>query len=201
MRSVFKNADELARHYGTGKMDALVGYHRAFTCSDGQVVYLTDEHYELASGFAYRQQKAKTAEPPVNATEVQNLAKTLAALPTLTDQKSPSPSAHGIGAKFDGDKVRFELLWQGCPRVLEGVAAVLTFGAKKYAAHSWQKVPDAINRYTAAMLRHMNAIAKGETHDPESGLPHVDHIACNALFLGELHRLAQDRGEHGAATA
>lgn len=88
--------------------------------------------------------------------------------------------------KFDGDKPRTELLIQGMPHALEAVAEVLTFGAKKYAAHSWQHVEDNENRYWGAKVRHELARAKGETVDPETGLLHLAHEACNTLFLLEL---------------
>ena len=90
------------------------------------------------------------------------------------------------GLKFDADKPRMELLMQGMPRALEEVGRVLTFGAQKYAAHSWKHVEDNQNRYWAAKTRHELARAKGEQHDPETGLLHLAHEACNALFLLEL---------------
>lgn len=90
------------------------------------------------------------------------------------------------GLKFDADKPRMELLIQGMPRALEAVGVVLTFGAQKYEAHSWQHVEDNHNRYWAAKTRHELARAKGEERDPETGLLHLAHEACNALFLLEL---------------
>jgi hypothetical protein len=68
------------------------------------------------------------------------------------------------------------------PDALEGLAKVLTFGAKKYAAHNWK---GGINysRVLAALLRHCFAIMRGEDIDPESGLPHVDHLGCCWMFL------------------
>lgn len=92
----------------------------------------------------------------------------------------------GTGMKFDGDKPRMDLLVDGCPNALELVAKVLTFGAQKYADHSWQGVEAGASRYKAALVRHLTAHAKGELHDPESGLPHLAHAACNALFILEL---------------
>jgi hypothetical protein len=66
---------------------------------------------------------------------------------------------------------------------LEEIARVLTYGAKKYAPNNWQKVPDAKERYEAALLRHFSAHKRGEKNDPESGLSHLAHVGCNALFL------------------
>lgn len=95
-------------------------------------------------------------------------------------------SAVGTGMKYDGDKPRMDLLLSGCPNALEQVAQILTFGAKKYAAHSWQTVPQGDERYLAALLRHLTAHSKGEANDPESGMSHLAHAACNALFILEL---------------
>lgn len=92
----------------------------------------------------------------------------------------------GTGMKFDGAKARMDLLVDGCPNALEAVGKVLTFGAQKYAAHSWQTVEGGEERYKAALIRHLLAVGKGESVDPESGLSHLAHLACNALFILEL---------------
>lgn len=97
-------------------------------------------------------------------------------------------SDRGAGLKFDGGKPRWTLLMGGMPKALAGVVAVLTFGAKKYSAHSWRQVENNQERYRDAFYRHLNAIEAGELIDPESGLPHWDHICCNALFLSELDK-------------
>ena len=90
----------------------------------------------------------------------------------------------GKGVKLDSGKTEFSLLLQGCANAIEKVAEVLTFGAKKYTRNGWQTV-DAERRYTDALYRHMNAIHRGEKIDPESGLSHLAHAACNAMFLLE----------------
>lgn len=82
--------------------------------------------------------------------------------------------------KFDQDKPMMNLLPFDA---LEEVAKILTYGAKKYSANSWRGVPDALDRYKAAMLRHLTAIQNGEENDIESGLSHTAHMACNALFI------------------
>lgn len=88
--------------------------------------------------------------------------------------------------KYDQDKPRMALMLDGCPNALEAVASVLTFGAQKYAAHSWQGVANGEERYKSALLRHLSAVSKGEKFDSESGLHHLAHAACNALFILEL---------------
>jgi hypothetical protein len=53
--------------------------------------------------------------------------------------------------------------------------------AKKYAPNGWQQVePD---RYVSALLRHSLQVAAGEAFDKETGLSHLAHIGCNAMFL------------------
>ena len=66
---------------------------------------------------------------------------------------------------------------------LEPMARVLEFGAQKYARDNWKKgMP--FNKILDSMLRHIAAMQAGEMIDPESGLPHIGHIQCNALFMG-----------------
>lgn len=83
------------------------------------------------------------------------------------------------GKKYDGDKPRMDLLdWDA----LEGLAKVLTFGAQKYDANNWRG-GIAYSRITSSLVRHLAAFQRGEDIDPESGLPHIDHIGCNWMFL------------------
>ena len=84
------------------------------------------------------------------------------------------------GRKDDQEKNRLDLIE---PEFIEGVGKVLTFGADKYEPNNWQKVEDAEDRYYAAALRHLIAWRKGEKTDPESGLSHLYHVACNIMFL------------------
>ena len=89
------------------------------------------------------------------------------------------------GKKFDSGKLRLDLLPFDA---LEEVAKVLMYGAEKYGAHNWREVDNAKERYTSALLRHLSAIMQGEEVDPESGLKHIAHLACNALFLVSFDR-------------
>lgn len=105
-------------------------------------------------------------------------------------EANPVPETHPAGQskdlKFDAGKPRWSLLMRGLAAALGGVVAVLTFGAKKYAAHSWRNVPNGEERYLDALYRHLDALQRGEKTDPESGLSHWSHVATNALFLHEL---------------
>lgn len=82
------------------------------------------------------------------------------------------------GTKFDQEKPDFSLIdaeW------LEEVAKVMTFGKKKYAAHNW-RAGIALSRVLSAGLRHLWAIVRGEDNDPETGLSHLAHLSCCAMF-------------------
>jgi hypothetical protein len=83
------------------------------------------------------------------------------------------------GTKYDGEKPRMDLLDAG---FLEEVAKVLTFGAKKYAAHNWRG-GISYSRLIAAIYRHLGSINRGEDIDPESGLSHAGHLGCCVMFL------------------
>lgn len=102
------------------------------------------------------------------------------------------------GHKHDGGKLRPSLFPIAGKR---WVLKVLEFGARKYSENGWKRVPDAIERYTEAMLRHCDAVSESlsenghpfcldEDYTDANGdlvrgsyLPHLAHIACNALFL------------------
>lgn len=87
------------------------------------------------------------------------------------------------GAKFDQGKAMYDLI---LPEFEEAIAEILTFGADKYGPHSWRTVPDAKERYYAALIRHVNAHRKGERYDPETGKLHLAHASCNMYFLTQL---------------
>ena len=89
------------------------------------------------------------------------------------------------GTKYDDNKTRFDLVQ---PEFIESVAKVLTFGAKKYEPNNWQNVDDAVNRYYAALCRHLTAWREGKKEDMESGLPHLAHVATNVMFLQYFER-------------
>ena len=71
-------------------------------------------------------------------------------------------------------------------RAIDEMAKVLTFGAKKHSANSWQDLENGEERYRAALLRHVFAIQRGELYDEESGLLHAAHAETCAAFLIEL---------------
>lgn len=95
-------------------------------------------------------------------------------------------STGSIGMKYDGGKQLANILFQDFPRALEAIVAIATFGAKKYKRNSWLTVPDALERYSDAMVRHQLAMGRGETYDPESRLLHYAHFAWNVLATLEL---------------
>jgi len=89
------------------------------------------------------------------------------------------------GVKFDANKPRMDLL---DAHAITQLAQVLTFGAQKYEAHNWRRGISK-SRLIAAALRHLFAYLGGEDKDPESGLSHVAHAMCCAMFLlGLEHR-------------
>lgn len=69
--------------------------------------------------------------------------------------------------------------------LIEAVTAVRMYGNQKYHdPDNWKQVEP--QRYRDALYRHWLAYLRGEECDPESGLPHLWHLACNAAFLIEM---------------
>jgi hypothetical protein len=104
---------------------------------------------------------------------------------------------HVPGAKLDTGKVRPSLILNGMARALTAVAEVGTFGANKYTDGGWVHVPNGFARYEDAQQRHALARAKGETHDPESKLLHLQHEAWNALAKLDLYLREQEKVKGG----
>lgn len=102
---------------------------------------------------------------------------------SMDDIPRAFPGIQGIGMKHDKGKPRLGILIREFAKELEGVGAVLTFGANKYEEGSWMHVPDAVRRYEDAFMRHLLAIKRKEHFDVESGLPHVYHALTNLMFL------------------
>lgn len=84
--------------------------------------------------------------------------------------------------RYNEGKPQLSYIFDVMPALLDMVA-VLEFGANKYARNNWKKgFPK--DKLVDSLMRHINAMYQGEDVDPESGLPHVGHILCNAAFLG-----------------
>ena len=101
--------------------------------------------------------------------------------------KSLGKLESGTALKFDQDKLPLHLL---STEALNQTAAVLKFGAQKYAEHNWRK-GFAWSRPLAAAMRHIMAFNDGEDKDPESGLSHLAHAACCIMFLLEFEKTHQ----------
>jgi hypothetical protein len=90
------------------------------------------------------------------------------------------------GTKYDAGKVQYTLV---PPYALQEVARNLTEGLKKYKErNNWQKVEGAEQRYMDALMRHFEAIRRGEIYDVDSTDPttsHMSAVAVNAMFLLE----------------
>jgi hypothetical protein len=93
------------------------------------------------------------------------------------------------GKKNDQSKPMMALL---TPEFLEETAKVLTFGAAKYEKYNWAKGM-SWSRPFGALMRHAWAWWGGQDKDPETGLSHLAHCACNVLFL--LHYEKFKKGE------
>lgn len=83
--------------------------------------------------------------------------------------------------KADGEKLRVELIPTSAYKSL---GRVLTHGAEKYGANTWQSVE--YDRYVGALLRHLIAFIDDPNGvDEDSGLNHTEHLLANAVFLND----------------
>lgn len=82
--------------------------------------------------------------------------------------------------KFDGEKLKLSLV---PPEIVPAIAEIRRYGTEKYGnPDNWKTIEP--QRYWEALLRHV--LAAWEDYraiDPESGMPHLWHIATNVSFL------------------
>lgn len=88
-------------------------------------------------------------------------------------------------AKADAGKLQLTLV----PRaIIRAIARIRMYGNAKYpegGPENWRRVE--IQRYRDAAFRHFLAYLDDPAGvDPESGLPHLHHLACNVAFLCEM---------------
>ena len=93
---------------------------------------------------------------------------------------------HSGGSKLDAGKRTFAMTLGYFPEALALVDKVSRYGATKYSHGGWKTVPDGVERYTEANLRHVISSLSGEECDPDTGFLHKAHAAWNALAALEL---------------
>jgi len=104
-------------------------------------------------------------------------------------------SQHEEGSKLDAGKLRAGLMLEGFANALLAVSEVTTKGAAKYTPRGWETVPNGIERYTDAMVRHQLKELTGEKYDTDTGCLHAAQLAWNALARLEL--MIRENNEQG----
>jgi hypothetical protein len=122
--------------------------------------------------------------PQITLTEAQEKQLHIDANDILERAVKAEKEYYGTALKFDQHKLPLNLL---STEAMNQTAAVLAFGAQKYAAHNW-RAGFAWSRPLAAAMRHLTAFNDGEDRDPESGLSHLAHAACCIMFLLEFEK-------------
>lgn len=90
------------------------------------------------------------------------------------------------------------------PAPLVLVGKVMQSGAEKYGPFNWRDDPIKASDYYDAINRHLQAWFDGETHDPESGINHLAHVAACCFVVmdaSDCCSLIDDRPQGGKAAA
>lgn len=78
--------------------------------------------------------------------------------------------------------------------IIKAVAHIRQYSTNKYHdPNNWKKVEKG--RFVDALYHHWIAYIEGERIDPESGFPHLWHIACNLAYIIEI-----EEKEYGSDT-
>ena len=70
--------------------------------------------------------------------------------------------------------------------IVQRMANVLSYGAKKYSRHNYDKVEPY--KYLAAVMRHITKWQDGELIDPETNEHHLAHAMTNLHILQRLEK-------------
>jgi hypothetical protein len=82
-------------------------------------------------------------------------------------------------ARFNEGKLEWTLMNADA---MAPMIQVLMYGCKKYERNNWMKASPKRLSLMDSLQRHALKIIAGESIDPESGLPHIGHLMCNAMF-------------------
>lgn len=117
-------------------------------------------------------------EPGDDASPIEDVAKAFSEIGKEANMDKPDQQAKADQGKPHHSYVPVALI--------EGVMAVREYGNQKYHdLDNWKQVEP--ERYHQAMLRHILAAWNDPYKiDPESGLPHIAHVATNIAFLLEM---------------
>lgn len=104
------------------------------------------------------------------------------------EREIPLDKSITSGIKYDKAKPLAGDVLQIFGKTIMGVGQCILKGAEKYPEiDNWKRVKNAEQRYTNALVRHLIKHLTGEEMDKESGLPHLQHVAWNALAVCELY--------------
>ena len=103
--------------------------------------------------------------------------------------KAPQASA-STGLRYNTGKPEMSMVLEA-NKAMEGVAKVLMHGKAKYHRGNWLGGLAHMG-IVDCLMRHLTAYVSGEDKDAESGLPHVDHVLANALFLSQMYHTRPD---------
>ena len=96
------------------------------------------------------------------------------------DDAAMSAKVDSEGIHKDDGKLRMDLI---PPEAERALAEILTYGASKYPTDRNWEYGIQYSRIYGSLRRHLLAWLSGETLDPESLLPHLNHALCNIVFL------------------
>ena len=96
------------------------------------------------------------------------------------------------GAKNDDGKLDISAV---PPEIITAVAEIRRYGNQKYAdPDNWRRVEPA--KFHKAMLRHCLALWEDPfAIDPESNMPHLWHLCCNAAFLCHFYENKEEKSD------
>lgn len=168
--------------YGTNKLASLPNEGAIVTIIEVQENgYMVEE----STTFIY-EGELEIALKPININDFYTKEVLDAYLKSAPKERHRVTPDGDIKGSEDDSKPRVSLIE---PDYILEIARVLSYGAKKRGANNWKTTkPDDKYRWKDAMFRHLLAYLGGQEFDPDTGLHHLAHMSCNAMFLQYLDK-------------
>lgn len=144
--------------------------------------------YDVSLFFQILDEAAQHDFPEEDKVTLKFAGQELATVPVVpgTGHIPGAPSVPDLKEKAGNEKAPMWLL--PAKAFLMPVAYVLFLGASKYGAWNWRRGHKIkLSVYMSAMARHWTAVQDGEWIDPESGQPHIAHIAATCAIVLDAH--------------
>jgi hypothetical protein len=132
---------------------------------------------------------------PISATAIKVYGVSPSVGDMVFDREIPIDKPVTSGIKYDKAKPIVGDLLRVFSNTLMAIGDCMTYNAKNHPEpDDWKNLDNAQRRLTNAMIRHLLKYMSGKELDEDDNIPHLVHVAWNALAVCELYLERRNNG-------